>query len=86
MVRAIIPDEVMKDIEELFYNFGAYSSYDLTMLLKPIVECEGVCRADSSIDLGAIANLDKNQFPNNKVVEFIFKKVKQRRKNKGETK
>jgi len=73
MVRAIISDEVTKDIEVLFYNFGAYSSYDLTMLLKPIVEYEGVCRADSSIDLEAIARLDKNQFPDNKVVEFIFK-------------
>ena len=74
VVRAIIPDEVIKDIEDLFYNFGAYSSYDLTMLLKPIVNYEGVCRPDNSIDLEAIAHLDKNQFLDNKVVEFIFKK------------
>lgn len=73
-VKLTIPDEVMKDIEELFYNFGAYDSYDLTRLLKPIVQHEGICRPNGSIDLEAIANLDKNHFPDNKVVEFIFKK------------
>lgn len=72
-VKLTIPDEVMKDIEELFYNFGAYDSYDLSRLLKPIVGCEGICRPDGSIDLEAIAHLDKNQFPDNKVIEFIFK-------------
>ena len=68
-----IPCEVMKDIEDVFYNFGAYSQDDLSELLNPIVEYEGVCHGDI-VDLEAIARLDKNQFPDNKVVEFIFKK------------
>jgi hypothetical protein len=62
------------DIESLFLNFGAYSHSDLSDELNPIVEYEGICRPDGSIDLKAIAHLDKNQFPNNKVIEYIFKK------------
>ena len=60
-------------IEDLFLNFGAYSTSDLADELNPIVEYKGICEPDGSINLEAIAHLDKNQFPNNKVVEYIFK-------------
>lgn len=68
-----IPDDVAKEIEDLFYNFGAYSSADLTMLLKPIMEYEGVCGNDGMIEFEVVESLDKKQFFNNKVAEYIFK-------------
>lgn len=68
-----ISPRLKKDIEDVFFTFGAYSQVDLSEELNPIVEYKGICRPDGSIDLEAIASLDKNQFPDNKVVEYILK-------------
>jgi len=65
--------KLKEEIENVFFTFGAYSQVDLGEELNPIVEHEGICHADI-VDLEAVACLDKNQFPDNKVVEFIFKK------------
>jgi hypothetical protein len=66
-----LSDKVKKDIEEVFLNFAAYPSYELSKLLNPIVEHEGVCHGDI-VDLEAIAQLDLKKFPDNKVLNYIF--------------
>lgn len=65
--------KLKEEIENVFFTFGAYSQSDLSDELNPIVEFNGICRHDGSIDLDAVANLDKNQFRGNKVVEYMFK-------------
>jgi len=71
-ISGLLPN-LKRDIEDVFFYFGAYSQVDLSDELNPIVEYGRVCRPDGSVDLNEIAHLDKNLFPNN-VVEYIFKR------------
>lgn len=70
--------KVQHRIEEVFYNFGAYSSDELSKCLNPIVESDGVCFIDGRIDMEQIAKMDlsklrtfKDSGEVNEVVAFL---------------
>lgn len=60
-----------KDIEDVFFTFGAYSQVDLSDVLNPIVEYEGICNSEGIIDLSKIILLH-DKLPGNKVLDYIF--------------
>lgn len=68
-----LSSEIKMAIEDVFYNFGAYSRRDLSELLNPIVEYDGICNTYGQIKLQAISSLDASHFVNNKVVDYLFK-------------
>ena len=72
---ASLSSDIKKAIEDVFYNFGAYSQVQLGECLNPIVEYEGVCKPDGSINLNQIAKLgihDLNDMGSNEVIDYIF--------------
>lgn len=67
-----LSEEVKKDIEDVFFTFGAYSQEDLSEELNPIVEYEGICENNDRINLDNLILLI-GKLPGNKVVDYIFK-------------
>lgn len=66
---------VRMDIEDVFHKFGAYSQERLGECLNPIVEYEGICESDGSINLNKIAELksgDINKMSSNEAMDYIF--------------
>ena len=69
-ISSLFP-KVKDDIEDVFFAFGAYSQVDLSEELNPIVEYEGICLPDGSINLDNIVFLH-DKLPGNKVLNYIF--------------
>lgn len=68
---SLLKPEIKKDIEDVFFNFGAYSQSDLSDVLNPIVEYEGICNSEGIIELEKIILLH-DKLPGNKVLDYIF--------------
>ena len=68
---SLLKPEIKEDIEDVFFNFGAYSPSDLSDVLNPIVEYEGICNSEGIIDLEKIILLH-DKLPGNKVLDYIF--------------
>lgn len=66
-----LSSKIKEDIENIFFTFGAYSQVDLSEELNPIVEYEGICLPDGSINLDNIVFLH-DKLPGNKVLNYIF--------------
>lgn len=69
---SLLKSELKKDIEDVFFSFGAYSQKDLSDVLNPIVEYEGICNSEGIIELEKIILLH-DKLPDNEVIKYIFK-------------
>ncbi len=67
--------EIKKDIEDLFFNFGAYPADELGKLLNPIVD-QLVNQQNDELDLSRLITLDRNIInigqDSNRIVDYIY--------------
>ena len=71
-----LPDDVIREIEKVFCEFGAYSAYELGQLINPIVNYKDICGLCNEIDLTRFAELKYSDFKiqqeYDKLVKFLF--------------